>query len=161
MTARRIKAFFKALRKAARKEGGAIGFIEEIDAIGLERSGSASAMTSTDLAKAVERSVSSDTGGMVNELLIQMQSFDEPSTLDKFVGKIKSRLNLFLPVHRQLKKRPPAYSNILLVGATNRASALDPALVRPGRFDRILHFGMPGRQSRLELIRLFPFGKEP
>ena len=64
MTARRIKAFFKALRKAARKEGGAIGFIEEIDAIGLERSGSASAMTSTDLAKAVERSVSSDTGGM-------------------------------------------------------------------------------------------------
>ena len=155
MTARRIKAFFKALRKAARKEGGAIGFIEEIDAIGLERSGSASAMTSTDLAKAVERSVSSDTGGMVNELLIQMQSFDEPSTLDKFVGKIKSRLNLFLPVHRQLKKRPPAYSNILLVGATNRASTLDPALVRPGRFDRILHFGMPGRQSRLELIDYF------
>ena len=34
MTAYRIRSFFKALRKAARKEGGAIGFIEEIDAIG-------------------------------------------------------------------------------------------------------------------------------
>src|SRR5204862_4023600 len=34
MTAARIRSFFKALRKAARKEGGAIGFIEEIDAIG-------------------------------------------------------------------------------------------------------------------------------
>ena len=33
-TASRIRSFFKALRKAARKEGGAIGFIEEIDAIG-------------------------------------------------------------------------------------------------------------------------------
>ena len=37
MTAYRIRSFFKALRKAARKEGGAIGFIEEIDAIGISR----------------------------------------------------------------------------------------------------------------------------
>ena len=37
MTAYRIRSFFKALRKAARKEGGAIGFIEEIDAIGMSR----------------------------------------------------------------------------------------------------------------------------
>ena len=39
MTASRIRSFFKALRKAARKEGGAIGFIEEIDAIGGSRDG--------------------------------------------------------------------------------------------------------------------------
>ncbi len=44
MTAFRIRSFFKALRKAARKEGGAIGFIEEIDAIGVSRD-SMSAMT--------------------------------------------------------------------------------------------------------------------
>src|SRR5207247_4831828 len=37
MTAVRIRAFFKALRKAARRSGGAIGFIEEIDAIGASR----------------------------------------------------------------------------------------------------------------------------
>ena len=41
MTASRIRSFFKALRKAARKEGGAIGFIEEIDAIGRARGGMA------------------------------------------------------------------------------------------------------------------------
>ena len=34
---RKIRAYFKALRKAARTEGGAIGFIEEIDAIGPAR----------------------------------------------------------------------------------------------------------------------------
>ncbi len=39
MTAYRIRSFFKALRKAARKEGGAIGFIEEIDAIAQSRDG--------------------------------------------------------------------------------------------------------------------------
>ncbi|MEA3184062.1 MAG: cell division protease FtsH, partial [Ilumatobacteraceae bacterium] len=39
MTNRKIRQFFKALRHAARAEGGAIGFIEEFDAIGMARSG--------------------------------------------------------------------------------------------------------------------------
>ena len=47
MTAYRIRSFFKALRKAARKEGGAIGFIEEIDAIGMARGGVSSRRRST------------------------------------------------------------------------------------------------------------------
>ena len=38
-TNRKIRSYFKALRKAARAEGGAIGFIEEIDAIGASRAG--------------------------------------------------------------------------------------------------------------------------
>ena len=38
-TARKIRSYFKALRKAARQEGGAIGFIEEIDAIAMARVG--------------------------------------------------------------------------------------------------------------------------
>ena len=38
-TAKKIRSYFKALRKAARKEGGAIGFIEEIDAIAMARGG--------------------------------------------------------------------------------------------------------------------------
>src|SRR5260370_8108427 len=38
-TNRKIRSYFKALRKAAHREGGAIGFIEEIDAIGAARSG--------------------------------------------------------------------------------------------------------------------------
>ena len=38
-TARKIRAYFRALRRAARAEGGAIGFIEEIDAIAVTRGG--------------------------------------------------------------------------------------------------------------------------
>ncbi len=154
MTARKIRAYFKAMRKAARKEGGAIGFIEEIDAIGLQRSG-VSSMSETNLGSSINKSVSSETGSMVNELLIQMQSFDEPSAGERFRGKFISTANLFLPPHRQFKRRVPQYSNILLIGATNRASQLDPALVRPGRFDRILHFDIPGRTARIELLEYF------
>ena len=39
MSACRIRSFFQKLRKAARKEGGAIGFIEEIDAVAMRRGG--------------------------------------------------------------------------------------------------------------------------
>ena len=43
-TSRKVRQFFQALRKAARKHGGAVGFIDEFDAIGLARNG-ATAMT--------------------------------------------------------------------------------------------------------------------
>lgn len=152
MTARKIRAFFRALRKAARREGGAIGFIEEIDAIGLSRSrGSSMSPTTPNL----NRSVSSDTGGIVNELLIQMQSFDEPTRRMRLVGSLKDLINRFLPEHQHLAKQPAPYANILLIGATNRAEALDAALLRPGRFDRVLHFGLPGLAGRRELIDYF------
>jgi len=153
MTARKIRAFFRALRKAARREGGAIGFIEEIDAIGLSRS-SGNDMSATGT-KMVDRSVSNSTGGMVNELLIQMQSFDEPTTRMKLVGRLKDLVNQFLPEHRRFSKQVAPYANVLLIAATNRAEALDAALLRPGRFDRSLHFGLPSLSGRRELIDYF------
>ncbi len=42
-TAKKIRSYFKSLRKEARKYGGAIGFIEEIDAIGMARGGTSTA----------------------------------------------------------------------------------------------------------------------
>ena len=42
---KKVRNYFKALRKAARKEGGAIGFIEEIDVIAASRSGVSTAMS--------------------------------------------------------------------------------------------------------------------
>src|SRR5206468_4473475 len=86
-TAFRIRSFFKQLRKMARKEGGAIGFIEEIDAIATTRGSMESAVAfagdpaSSDggaLGRITSPFLGSGSGGMVNELLIQMQSFDQP-----------------------------------------------------------------------------------
>ncbi|MBR0108791.1 MAG: AAA family ATPase, partial [Pyramidobacter sp.] len=43
---------------------------------------------------------------------------------------------------------------IIVVAATNRFEALDPALLRPGRFDRQVEVGLPGRDERLSILRL-------
>ncbi|HAX82249.1 MAG TPA: ATPase [Actinobacteria bacterium] len=155
-TARKIRSYFRRLRKVARQEGGAIGFIEEFDAIGMRRGGLTRAVGST----AVDRSaVSEGVGGVVNELLVQMQSFDEPTRPLRFVNALRRSANKLLPPHLHFKTRKPAFANVLLIGATNRADSLDPALLRPGRFDRVLHFGLPSRHERRDLIDFFLEGK--
>jgi cell division protease FtsH len=142
-TNRKIRSFFRALRRAARSEGGAIGFIEEIDAIGGSRSGLRGHGRQEGIS------------GVVNELLVQLQSFDEPPLGTRLRGGVVDRLNRWLPGHRQLSKPTVALANILVVGATNRADDLDPALTRPGRFDRIVHFGLPGRAGRNEVLAYY------
>ena len=157
MTGRKIRAFFKALRKTARREGGAIGFLEEIDAIGVKRGGmdGFSEVQVDATGREISPAMSEGVGGVVNELLVQMQSFDEPTAGIRFRNWLAGRINRYLPYERRIKLTMPEPSNILLIGATNRAESLDPALLRPGRFDRILHFDAPSRSARRELIDYF------
>ncbi len=160
-TNRKIRAFFKQLRKAARREGGAIGFIEEIDAIAGARSGmrssSAVALGETPDGEPAWMRVERVDGregitGVVNELLVQLQSFDEPTFGRRVRGIAVDWFNRFLPSNHQFVKRPAASPNILVIGATNRAADLDSALLRPGRFDRSIHFDLPSRSGRREII---------
>ena len=184
-TARKIRSYFKALRKAARQEGGAIGFIEEIDAIAIARGGLSmtahpsggpvaastgiacgglEGLPSAFLPGAVaaatgsvhNRSVVSEgVGGVVNELLIQLQSFDDPTGWQKFRTWLIDKVNLYLPPERALTRPTPPSTNVLVIAATNRADNLDPALLRPGRFDRRLTFEPPTKAGRRELIDFF------
>jgi cell division protease FtsH len=155
MTAWKIRAFFKVLKKAARKEGGAIGFIEEMDAIGGSRGAVENFSAASGRGFSVNRIASPSTGGMVNEFLIQLQSFDTPPFGQRVGNWFKALLNNYLPAERQLRKKPVPYSNILVIGATNRADTLDPALMRPGRFDRTLYFDLPSKAGRRELVDYF------
>jgi ATP-dependent Zn protease len=188
-TARRIRSYFTALRKAAASEGGAIGFIEEIDAIAGARGGLSSATaravtagadpagalrsacgglvglptfagdgTATAVASGVQVDhavVNEGVGGVVNELLVQMQSFDAPTGWQRARGRVIDWLNLLLPAHRQVARPRPKPVEVLLIAATNRADGLDPALLRPGRFDRRLSFDLPDKASRREIIDHF------
>jgi len=142
-TNRKLRTFFKAMRKAARAEGGAIGFIEEFDAIGGSRSGMSSNSSR-------EGSV-----GIVNELLVQMQSFDLPTGWSKTKGKMLERVNSLLPASAAFKRPSQTPANVLLIAATNRAADLDPALLRPGRFDRIIHFDLPPHADRVEIAEYY------
>ncbi|MEA2557767.1 MAG: cell division protease FtsH [Actinomycetota bacterium] len=156
MSAHRIRSFYKALRKAARKEGGAIGFIEEIDAIAMARSTANATPAPQDPARSVSNMTGNgDSGAMVNELLIQMQSFDQPAAGDRVKAKLIGWVNGYLPANRRMMAMKPTYSNILLIAATNRADSLDPALLRPGRFDRRLYFDVPTKAERRDLIDFF------
>ncbi|MFZ0325495.1 MAG: AAA family ATPase [Actinomycetes bacterium] len=182
-TARKIRSYFKKLRKVARQEGGVIGFIEEIDAIAMARGGlSTTAMPESLAASGIHACggvvalpstylhigqaagapraglvsnasmVSEGVGGVVNELLVQMQSFDEPTGWQKFRTKATDWLNLYLPLGHQISRPEPTPTNVLLIAATNRADNLDPALLRPGRFDRRLTFERPSKPGRRQII---------
>ena len=43
---------------------------------------------------------------------------------------------------------------VIVIGATNRQNAIDPALRRPGRFDREIEIGVPDRNSRREILQI-------
>lgn len=44
---------------------------------------------------------------------------------------------------------------VIVIGATNRPEVLDPAVLRPGRFDKILQVGLPGQQKRIEILKFY------
>ncbi|MEX2702354.1 MAG: CDC48 family AAA ATPase [Candidatus Baldrarchaeota archaeon] len=47
---------------------------------------------------------------------------------------------------------------VIVIGATNRPNALDPALRRPGRFDREIEIGVPDRDGRREILQIHTRG---
>ena len=50
-------------------------------------------------------------------------------------------------------------TNIIVIAATNRADVLDPALLRPGRFDRKVHVGLPDMRGRESILKVHARGK--
>jgi transitional endoplasmic reticulum ATPase len=48
--------------------------------------------------------------------------------------------------------------NLIVIGATNRPEALDPALRRPGRFDREIEIGVPDKAGRFEILQIHTRG---
>ena len=104
-------------------------------------------------------------GGLaLNQLLIQMDGVDEPPMMRKFFTK---RLNTFLDasyvIPRKLGRMPlrvrpakPRQEQIYFIGATNVGlDRLDPALLRPGRMGRHIHFRTPSKDDRKDIFDLY------
>jgi cell division protease FtsH len=106
--ASRVRDLFKQAKEAA----PSIVFIDELDAIGRQRSGGAGFSGGHD-----EREQT------LNQILTEMDGFE--------VG-----------------------TNVIVLGATNRPEILDPALLRPGRFDRRIAVQPPDRNGRAEILRI-------
>jgi cell division protease FtsH len=105
--AARIRSLFD---KAKDQNSPAIVFIDELDAVGLKRSGGGNGEREFD--------------HTLNQLLVELDGF-------------------------------ASSSGVLILGATNRPELLDPALVRPGRFDRRIHIDAPDFAGRLAILRLY------
>jgi len=144
----RVAQLFRKAKKFARIYDGAVIFIDEIDAIG-SRGGMPSATSTPALGRLAQMVVPGGMGGggggmgIINELLVQMDGLVMPKGLKRHVRR------LF-----QMAPKVPSY-NILIIGATNRAIDLDPALLRPGRFDRKIHVGLPDKEGRKDVIKYY------
>jgi cell division protease FtsH len=150
----RIMRLFKRARKLARKYGGSVIFLDELDAVGGSRGAVSTASEPADTTRhwwsrgPLRIIMAPGMGGMggmyVNELLIQMDGMIMPRGLWRHV---KRWLHLGKP-------KVPQY-NVMVIGATNQAATLDPALLRPGRFDRKLHVGLPSGPGREDIIQYY------
>ena len=171
----RVMRLFSKARKFSERFGGAVIFMDELDAIG-SRGGVAQNTEPYPfhepfrhgledrllegpreeprrggLLGFVDRVFGGIGGGMgmggmlVNELLVQMDGLEQPKGIRRLLRRL---IPLF--IRKRLKRKVPNY-NILVIGATNRADALDPALLRPGRFDRRLHVGLPDKEGRKDI----------
>ncbi|MCS6963565.1 AAA family ATPase [Thermoflexus sp.] len=131
--------FVGKARKLAREYGACIAYIDEIDAVGASRGGVMGGERTGPLGWFGWGGT-----GALTRLLYEMDGITQLTRWERIKGRI----------YRLLGKRPPPRSwHVLFMGATNRPDALDPALVRPGRFDRIIYVDLPDRAGRREIIR--------
>ena len=149
----RIASLFRKARRLSKKYGGSVIFIDELDAVGGSRGAISTAMIANPVPppsplRFVMPGGMNGMGGMggmlVNELLIQMDGMTMPKGFWRHVRRI---LHLGKP-------KIPQY-NVMVIGATNQAATLDPALLRPGRFDRKLHVGQPTGSGREDILKYY------
>jgi cell division protease FtsH len=135
-----ISRLYRKARKLAREYGGCVVFMDEIDAIATSRTargGGTMAMGGGIFGGM------GGTGGL-NQLLMEM---DPPNIETGWFKKILRMVGLY---HSRAQSEP-----VLTVGATNVPESLDPALLRPGRFDRKLHIAPPTDKYRPEVIEYY------
>ena len=74
---------------------------------------------------------------------------------EEVTGEVEKRVvSQLLALMDGLKPR----GKVVVIGATNRPNAIDPALRRPGRFDREIEMGVPNKQGRLEILQIHTRG---
>ena len=135
----RMMTFVRKARKLAREFGACIAYIDEIDAVAMSRSG----------VMGENQMMGGTMGGMgmngaLTRLLYEMDGIDEHSRWEKLRNKLMRLMG------KPVRQRD---WHVLFMGSTNRPDVLDPALLRPGRFDQIIQVDRPDRVGRREIIR--------
>lgn len=148
----KVGGVYRKARRAARDYGAAVIFIDEIDAVGAR----------PGVAQVEERFESNSLkrnrlpimmgmgagGGLLSVLLIELSGF----SLEH--GWLARKRTWFY--RTILRRNPPKpQKRVLTIGATNRIQALDPALLRPGRFDKKIRIDAPDLEGRRDIIAYY------
>ena len=154
----KVKMLFRHLRKMSVKYGGVVCFLDEIDSLG-NRGATVGDQGDPlmDLTCFNEDVVTHhEPNGLLNKMNINMGG-SGGGALEAFlaemsgISKPKGLYNK-IRVMAGFKPVPPPKYRILFLGATNLAERLDPALLRPGRFDRQLKVGYPDQNGRVATL---------
>ena len=135
--------FVRKARRLAREYGACIAYIDEIDAVGMSRGGVMGGQARMGMGGGFPMMGGS---GALTRLLYEMDGIEELSRLEKIRAKI------YKVFRRPI---PPRLWHVLFMGSTNRPDVLDPALTRPGRFDRTIVVDKPDRTGRREIVNYY------
>src|SRR5215212_59656 len=138
--------FIAQARKMAREYGACIAYIDEIDAVGASRGGvMGGGQTGMGMGMGGMMGMGGGSGALTR-LLYEMDGINELSSWEKLRAR-----------WYQLRGKPvpPRDWHILFMGSTNRPDVLDPALTRPGRFDRTVVVNKPDRGGRREMVKYY------
>ncbi|MEK7442676.1 MAG: AAA family ATPase, partial [Chloroflexota bacterium] len=126
----------------AREYGACIAYIDEIDAVGASRGG----VMGGGGAGGMMGGMGGGGSGSLTRLLYEMDGIGEQTWKEKWQARF----------YRFIGKKPPIRNwHVLYMGSTNRPDVLDPALTRPGRFDRSLEVSPPDKTGRREIISYY------
>jgi ATP-dependent Zn protease len=153
----KVSNLYRKARRAARDYGACIVFIDEIDAIGSR--GGVSTVKRDEAQESrfgafVNRLPVFFGGGNISQMGLLSTLLIEMSGFSLEHGWMARKKNWFY--RTILRRKPPKpEKRILTIGATNRMGALDPALLRPGRFDKKIHVDAPDMEGRRDIIEYY------
>jgi cell division protease FtsH len=138
----RMISYIRKARKLAREYGACIAFIDEIDAVGQSRGG---VMGGQQTGMGMGGMMGGGSGALTR-LLYEMDGVEEKTRGERWTAKLYQLAG---------QKPPPRNWHVLFMGSTNRPDVLDPALTRPGRFDRTLEVSAPDKTGRREIVKYY------
>ena len=143
----KVMNLFRKARKMSKRYGAAVIFLDEIDAIG-SRGGVASVGDGDEGNNGMYGGGGSGGMGVLSTMLIEMSGFNQEHGW-------RARLRSWLYKTFLRRKPPKPDKRVLVIGATNRVGSLDPALLRPGRFDKKIRVDVPDMEGRTEMFEYY------
>ena len=170
--ARMIQKLFQRARQIA----PCIVFIDEVDGIGARRSHMSSNINGNyDLLELIENNAFPFFSQLKNVYPKSSQIFEESDTYENLDTSTDSQYKISLQVLQENEFENisrteqvslltqllieldglKSLNHIIVIGATNHFGVLDPALLRPGRFNQFLNLSLPDKLKRMDLFKLY------